>query len=261
MGEGTHRDEDTGSTIDRAMQSVSMSTVLVTVGTTSFDDLIGAVCSRPFLVEWARSAGGDDGAGLRLTLQFGNGAHPLSLLPADVLPAGAASSGAYPDDGSATAELPVDDRGLRREVRITWCRFDPALPDEMARSDAVLCHAGAGTLLEAADASDGRLRDGRGPIRTAAFVNTALMDNHQSELADELGRRGHVIVSRGCAGDLATVGGAARFWAGMGGFEPVPFAGGGAGGASPGRGGSGVSGFQRIVDRVMGFGSQDNKTK
>ena len=241
----------------------SMSAVLVTVGTTSFDDLIRAVCSRAFLVEWARSAGGHDGAeSPHLTLQYGNGEHPLSLLPDDVLPAGdgPAPSGVHRDDGSATVELAID-QCLRREVRISWCRFNPSLPDEMARSDAVLCHAGAGTLLEATDASNGRLRRGRGPIRIAAFVNRALMGNHQSELADELERRGHVRVSRDCAGDLATGEGAARFWAGMGGFDPVPFAGGG-GDTSPARGGSGVSGFQRIVDRVMGFGSQvDNKTK
>ena len=244
-----------------------MSTVLVTVGTTSFDGLIGAVCSRPFLVEWARSAGGADGGEeLRLTLQYGNGVHPLSLLPVDLLllPAGdgSAPSGIHPDDGSATVELPVDST-LIRKVRISWYRFNPSLPDEMARSDAILCHAGAGTLLEATDASNGRLLDGRGPIRIAAVVNTALMDNHQSELADELERRRHVRVIRDCEGELATGEGAARFWGGMAGFDPVPFAGGGVG-PSPPRGGigSGVSGFQEIVDRVMGFGSPDNrKTK
>ena len=241
-----------------------MPTVLVTVGTTSFDGLIGAVCSRPFLVEWARSAGGAGGGEglLRLTLQYGNGAHPLSLLPVDLLPAGdgSASSGVHPDDGSATFELSVD-RRLSRKVRISWYRFNPSLPDEMARSDAILCHAGAGTLLEATDASNGRLLDGRGPIRIAAVVNTALMDNHQSELADELERRGHVRVIRDCEGKLATGEGAARFWGGMAGFDPVPFAGGGVG-PSPPRGDSGVSGFQEIVDRVMGFDSPDNrKTK
>jgi len=84
------------------------------------------------------------------------------------------------------------------------------------------------------------------------------MDNHQSELAEELGKRNNIMVTRDCASEWTTENGAAKVWEGIGEFSPVPFLGGGGkdGMDQQGLEGNGEyrSGFQRIVDQVMGFG-------
>ena len=106
-----------------------------------------------------------------------------------------------------------------RSVRVRWYGSRPSLTEDMERADVILCHAGAGTLLEALDVS-GRRRGGPGVI--CAVVNSELMNDHQSELADELERRGHVLVVRSCRRELASDEGAARFWRAAGEFAPVP---------------------------------------
>ena len=53
----------------------------------------------------------------------------------------------------------------------------------MAAATLLISHAGAGSILEGM-----RLR-----ARMVVVVNDALMDNHQTELADELASRGHCL--------------------------------------------------------------------
>eukprot|EP00965_Chrysotila_dentata_P255377 6212198-Pleurochrysis_carterae.AAC.2 len=66
---------------------------------------------------------------------------------------------------------------------IDWYRFKDTLKDDMQDASLIVSHAGAGSIMEGlrCDAS------------LLVVVNDALMDNHQTELADELDRRGHLV--------------------------------------------------------------------
>jgi hypothetical protein len=46
-----------------------------------------------------------------------------------------------------------NERGSHHRMRVRWNRFLPLLVSEMERADAILCHAGAGALLEALEIS------------------------------------------------------------------------------------------------------------
>jgi hypothetical protein len=79
-----------------------------------------------------------------------------------------------------------------------------------------------------------------------AVINTSLMNNHQSELAEELQRRRHIHVTWDCISEWTTDVEAKRFWKNLDGFCPVPFVG------SNRSAQRGKSCFQRNVDDVMG---------
>ncbi|KAL1526792.1 hypothetical protein AB1Y20_015488 [Prymnesium parvum] len=68
-------------------------------------------------------------------------------------------------------------------LSIDWYRFKPSLEEDMAGASLLISHAGAGSILEGM-----RLRS-----RMIVVVNDALMDNHQTELADELASLGHCL--------------------------------------------------------------------
>lgn len=77
------------------------------------------------------------------------------------------------------------------EPRSPWIAecytYKPSLAADMGGAALVITHAGSGSVLEAL-----RLRR-----RTCVVANTALMDNHQTELAQELHRRGLVAYAAG----------------------------------------------------------------
>uniref|UniRef100_A0A7S1VH43 UDP-N-acetylglucosamine transferase subunit ALG13 n=1 Tax=Grammatophora oceanica TaxID=210454 RepID=A0A7S1VH43_9STRA len=75
----------------------------------------------------------------------------------------------------------LDDAGL---LTVETYDFKSSLGADMAAADLVLSHAGAGTVMEA-------LRLGK---RLVVVINTALMDNHQTELAHAMAKRGHLFV-------------------------------------------------------------------
>ena len=54
----------------------------------------------------------------------------------------------------------------------------------MEKADLILSHAGAGTVMEAL-----RLKK-----KLVVVINTLLMDNHQTELAGAMAKRGHLFV-------------------------------------------------------------------
>lgn len=89
-----------------------MKTVFVTVGTTSFDELIEGV-TRPEAVQALKARGYE-----RLVLQVGRG----NLLPA---------ADSCPD------------------VQLEAFRFKDSIAEDMRRADLVISHAGAGSCLEA----------------------------------------------------------------------------------------------------------------
>lgn len=77
-------------------------------------------------------------------------------------------------------------------LSITGFEYTDDLAGEMSRAHMVISHAGTGSVLDA-------LRIGKHPV---VVVNSKLMDNHQIEIAEELFRKRHLLVS----GDTDSVG-------------------------------------------------------
>ena len=110
--------------------------------------------------------------------------------------------------------------------RVSWFRFAPTITEEMRAADVVISHAGAGSILEALELGK----------RLVVCVNDALMDNHQSELAGAMARRGHLHVVND-PDDLRDE----AEWRSFEGFSPRPFSGGD------------DEDFPRLLDSRMGF--------
>ena len=130
-----------------------MHRILVTVGSTFFDPLIAAVTCDSFL-RLCSTLGFT-----HMTLQIGSGKIP-------VLP----------------TETPI---------KLECLTFTNDLRALMLSADVIICHAGAGTLLEAM-----RLPPPPGNNSTRrtiiTVVNESLMDNHQHELASQLSAMGFI---------------------------------------------------------------------
>lgn len=69
-------------------------------------------------------------------------------------------------------------------LKILTYSFQPSLDDDMKRADLILSHAGAGTVMEAL-----RLRK-----KLVVVINTLLMNNHQTELAQAMAERGTLFM-------------------------------------------------------------------
>ena len=65
-------------------------------------------------------------------------------------------------------------------IKIQSYDFRPSLKEDMEHADLILSHAGAGTVMEC-------LRMNK---KLVVVINTALMDNHQMELAGAMADRG-----------------------------------------------------------------------
>ena len=68
-------------------------------------------------------------------------------------------------------------------IAIKHFRHSPSLAQNIASADLVISHGGAGTIMEVLRA--------RKPL--VVVINTALMGNHQVELAGALEERGHLL--------------------------------------------------------------------
>lgn len=124
-------------------------TLFVTVGTTLFQPLVDAVCSKEAL-EWIGSENFS-----HLVVQYGKGKCPSVQ--------------------SSVSHLVVE-----------CYDFKPSLQADLNRADWIICHAGAGTLMEALGLASSKV--------VTTVINTRLMDNHQTELAFALRDRGHLQV-------------------------------------------------------------------
>ncbi|KAL5974220.1 hypothetical protein ACLOJK_030883 [Asimina triloba] len=71
-------------------------------------------------------------------------------------------------------------------LEVDYFTFSPSLADYMRSASLIVSHAGSGSIFEA-------LRLGKPLI---VVVNEDLMDNHQSELAEELAERKHLLCAR-----------------------------------------------------------------
>lgn len=204
------------------------------------------------------SGAGDDSGGdnivVELVIQYGTGTCPLSFLPPSLKQRSLGGTDEHEIDdcgeGSTLLLIPTSSNGTQQYHRLhmKWYRFQPSLVHDMERADIILCHAGAGTLLEALAISkpyDINTIQLQRPIINAV-INTSLMNNHQSELAEELHRRRHIHVTWDCISEWTTDVEAKRFWKNLDGFCPVPFVG------SDRSAQRGKSCFQRNVDDVMG---------
>ncbi|KAJ2783928.1 N-acetylglucosaminyldiphosphodolichol N-acetylglucosaminyltransferase catalytic subunit alg13 [Coemansia javaensis] len=126
--------------------------VYVTVGSTGFDALVQAVCAPEFM----RALGGR--GFWRLVVQCG------------------ASLARFEPPPAVREEFGVTATALAYVDRPQW---------HIEQADLVICHAGAGSILDA-------LRAGK---PTIAVPNRALADDHQRELARELARGGYLAVA------------------------------------------------------------------
>ncbi|CAN6231616.1 unnamed protein product, partial [Urochloa humidicola] len=71
-------------------------------------------------------------------------------------------------------------------LQVDYFTFSPSIADHMRTASLVISHAGSGSIFET-------LRLGKPLI---VVVNEDLMDNHQSELAEELAERKHLFCAR-----------------------------------------------------------------
>ncbi|TPP48115.1 Beta-1 4-N-acetylglucosaminyltransferase [Fasciola gigantica] len=143
-------------------------TVFVTVGTTSFDDLITEVNKPLFHAAlWC--------IGYRqLVIQFGDGiVEPESPSFESVR------------DAARYSKMFVD--ANVKPLSIDSFRFKSDLDLEFSSSSLVISHGGAGTCLRAL--TPGGLR------RLIVVINETLMGNHQEELAEALAEGRHAIVT------------------------------------------------------------------
>jgi beta-1,4-N-acetylglucosaminyltransferase len=163
-------------------------TVFVTVGTTLFESLIAAVLEESAL-QWMVQAGYT-----HLVIQYGKGIRPMLE--------GASNNAA------GTAKH-VSQQHHQLPLNIELYDFKPSLQADMQRADLLICHAGAGTLMEGLTMQR----------KIVTVINTILMDNHQTEVAHALARSNLVYVVD-CASQLE------QKWTDIASFEPSPFVGG-----------------------------------
>ncbi|POY71051.1 hypothetical protein BMF94_5977 [Rhodotorula taiwanensis] len=140
-------------------------TCLLTVGSTRFDQLVSA-----FLLPDSLESLSDLGVN-HVVAQVGN-----SLLP--------------PGYHLGTTALPG---GVRLEV----FRFAGDLEEQVGNADLVVSHAGAGSLLSFIRplSTSGGSSPGRAAHRKLVLVpNSTLMDSHQSDLAEEMDKKGWATI-------------------------------------------------------------------
>jgi beta-1,4-N-acetylglucosaminyltransferase len=106
----------------------------------------------------------------------------------------------------AAPVLPEKDK-LPDTLHVESYAFKASLAPDMEQADLILSHAGAGTVTEA-------LRLGK---RMVVVINTILMHNHQTELANAMGSREHLFVVQE-PGQLANM----ETWNAFQEFVPVP---------------------------------------
>lgn len=117
-------------------------------------------------------------------------------------------------------------------VRCQTYTFQSSLEKDMTEADLIISHAGAGTVMEGL-----RLKK-----RLVVVINTLLMDNHQTELASAMAKRGHLFVVEK-PNDLEQM----EIWNDFDSFIPLPHEGGD------------EEHFAKLLDAHMGI-AEENKS-
>lgn len=110
-----------------------------------------------------------------------------------------------------------EDFNKSKKVSCRWYQFQPSLEQDMIHADLIISHAGAGTVMEVL-----RLKP---PKKLVVVINTLLMDNHQTELANAMAQRGHLFVVNDPT-DLMKNHEALDIWNKFQDFVPLPHQGG-----------------------------------
>jgi beta-1,4-N-acetylglucosaminyltransferase len=118
-------------------------------------------------------------------------------------------------------------------IKFRTYSFQSSLEKDMMEADLIISHAGAGTVMEGL----------RLTKRMVVVINTLLMNNHQTELANAMAKRGHLSVVEK-PGDLDQM----EVWNDFDAFVPIPH-----------RGGD-ERHFATLLDAHMGVSSQEAKT-
>ncbi|KAK0527807.1 N-acetylglucosaminyldiphosphodolichol N-acetylglucosaminyltransferase catalytic subunit alg13 [Tilletia horrida] len=179
-----------------------MKTLLVTVGSTEFDALVRAVLHRDFLSILSSyssfTAGPTDG--IELIVQYGSS--DIGHIIREAASSGSGSGSGLVDmmPGRTAGELTArfaSAAGQQDDVHLHLVRYTPDLPSFIQRADVVVAHAGSGTILEVlrSNASTSTTTEKKKTAPALVVVpNHTLMDDHQSELALALGRKGYLEV-------------------------------------------------------------------
>lgn len=81
--------------------------------------------------------------------------------------------------------VPSTSRAAAHGIELAHYRHSAQYKDDVARADLVISHAGAGSIMDAL-----ALRK-----KLIVVVNTALMDNHQTELADAMAQQRYCVAT------------------------------------------------------------------
>ena len=190
------------------MDITTTKTIFVTVGTTRFQKLIDAVTSKVSL-EWMISNGYTN-----LILQYGTGYVPSIIRHKITTTSNNTNASSWNEITATTTEQgkmmqQQEDRNeeeiyfessqssslssatsssMKKKkggIYITCYNFKSTLEYDMKRSDLIISHAGAGTVMEGIKVHKKKL---------CVVINNDLMDNHQLELATAMSQRGHLFV-------------------------------------------------------------------
>ncbi|XP_077238610.1 glycosyltransferase family protein 28 isoform X2 [Tasmannia lanceolata] len=82
--------------------------------------------------------------------------------------------------------IPSKSPGEDGPLTVNYFTFSPSIADYLRSSSLIISHAGSGSIFESLRLSK--------PL--IVVVNEDLMDNHQSELAEELAERKHLLCAR-----------------------------------------------------------------
>jgi len=183
--------------------------VFITIGTTSFDDLISAILTPQILtlllslsytqIHIQYGAGGENFRERLEEPEVQDILFPAAASAGESTTGSAAEGEGDSNDGKIiertermkiTGEKSKKVRKARESgiigsaaIEFTCFDFKDDLTNEFAEADLVICHAGSGTILDS-------LRYSK-PI--IAIPNSSLMDNHQLELALEMQRQKYAI--------------------------------------------------------------------
>lgn len=133
-----------------------MSTLLITVGTTEFDELIQAIDNTEFMECLERCHF------TKLSIQRGRGTYdPVNIL-------------------SYRSGL------TSQKVEVEIFSYKSNLDKDMQNADLIVSHCGAGSILESISL--------RKPL--IVVINESLQDNHQKELSDALTEGGYCLAAK-----------------------------------------------------------------